>query len=493
MEKIKRILIHYIPAFFAMIFCSFFIPGESLCKQPAGPAFLPEKQFQGKYLSVKLHKEMSAYELITSSGYSIDDRDVVSFLTDFSSLNEGFKSLSVLRKGSVIKLPLKNLKKTGSTLLNSMEKSELHAIKKKIISRKQKEVTDTEIRMHYKSIILRNVQHLSQAIDNAVSIDADGFKFFAIDERSEMVFDTSIFPIINLNKDRIVVLDYTGAFPSEMKDLIEITWPEYRIVSNKGPLDLKSIITQLLDSMGYSVSNDGKIIIGGKTKLEYLSDFIAYKKTDDILNSDFLIIGIIAAHEYATPEEVLTWMQKKGLHVVELSNNETKRYYKRGGNLLHISPDASSREFIESALSLLGYAFSRDTKLNISDKKEFSYNLRADLSIALGKRTKIIEFIELSDYEIQYARQRGFDIACIGTRDEKREIINKIMSLLSLNYKNKPEMNSAYITPKGVKYRLLSPGVFVHSIKGPKFLTDTDLDPELMRNLMDYEVDLITF
>ena len=64
---------------------------------------------EGKILLQKLKKDTSLDELIISSGYTISDADVASFLTDFLALNQSVKSISSLKKGSLIKIPLKHL------------------------------------------------------------------------------------------------------------------------------------------------------------------------------------------------------------------------------------------------------------------------------------------------------------------------------------------------------------------------------------------------
>lgn len=69
----------------------------------------PEVQTD-KQLTLITTKDISLCELIKSSGYDLDDKDIGLFLRDFISLNGNIKRLSVIPKGTTVRLPLKNLK-----------------------------------------------------------------------------------------------------------------------------------------------------------------------------------------------------------------------------------------------------------------------------------------------------------------------------------------------------------------------------------------------
>lgn len=69
----------------------------------------PEVQTD-KQLTLITTKDISLSELIKSSGYDLDDKDIGLFLRDFISLNGNIKRLSVIPKGTTVRLPIKNLK-----------------------------------------------------------------------------------------------------------------------------------------------------------------------------------------------------------------------------------------------------------------------------------------------------------------------------------------------------------------------------------------------
>lgn len=474
------------------------LPEVSWARPLVNPPGMASEAVTDNHVRIRVQKDMSVYDLISTAGYSIDDQNVVAFLSDFAKLNEHIKSLSRIRKGTLVKLPLDSLGTAKSALFSSKEKAELHTVKRRIAEKHEAEKIAIEFQKRNRSRILKNITTLSEALDQPVSVDSDGFKIFALTDKSELSLDAALFPLITMGKGRIVVLDYTGVLPSELKDLIEMTWPEYRVVNSKVGLDLKHITALLLDSMGYEFTRDRKVIVGAKTQIEYNADFSVYQQNKDIFDSEILVVGIIGPHEHATPQNVLEWLKGRGLRIVELSNSDERPYQESGSTVVKINKESNVQEFTESMISILGFEVSRGKHYNLSDKKEYRYTLKTDLSIPWGNTAKVIEFSELSDPEISYAKKRGFDIVCIRGWEEKRAIASKILSLLSLHHGSSPRVNASAITPKGVKYRLLSQGTFVHSIKGPLvkgslFMTDTDFDPDILRSLMEKDVTLVTF
>lgn len=61
---------------------------------------------------VEVEKDSSLMDIVESKGYTLRDEDVNDFLNEFIALNEGVKSIKLIPKGSVVKLPLSHLNKT---------------------------------------------------------------------------------------------------------------------------------------------------------------------------------------------------------------------------------------------------------------------------------------------------------------------------------------------------------------------------------------------
>lgn len=486
--ELKRIA-KYTLCFFMIVQVLFFIfPKESFCiNLPADG----EGSASEKTLILKIEKNTSLYEVIKKYGFEINDNDVIPFLREFMEMNENIKSIGFLKKSEVIKIPLGKLRKVKARTLISTEKTIKPVSQKSLVKKTEAKSSVARHSLMNRAMILKNIELLFDFFDKEISVETDGFKLLNVNERSVLSFDTHFFPLINFKENRVLILDLSGLLPEELKDVIEVAWPEYKVVNCRGKSDLKSIIGALLKSMGYFVLSDRKVIAVGH--IEYDADFLILNSNDDLLNSEIAVIGIVGDNEFDTPEKALEWFNERGLNVVELSNNKVKKNHGDASKSVEISKHKDEKEFTEKILTHLGYEFSRNNTFNIADRKEYSYKIKADLSIKSGNRSKIIEFAEISDYEIKYAKKKGLDIIDVMPWEERKDIIQKILSLFPLEYMDSTELMSEYITPPGVKYRLLSPGVFVHSIKGSILLIDSGSYTELLKQLIDERVNILIF
>lgn len=452
-----------------------------------------EKHFSEKTLVLKIDKDISLEDLISSSGYSLEDENTPFLLKDFMRLNTSIKSISLLKKGTVIRLPLKYLKRIGGQTGKTQASTAIKRGKKKTFRRKEIEKTTVDAFTLDKSLILGNIKTLFQALGDNISIETEGLKIFDIGEKSELSLDKTFFPLIDLHNEHILLFDYKGILSGDLKDLLEISWPEFRIVSYKEGLDLKNLLYVLLSESGYSVIKSEKLVVGGKSQIEYYPDFLVFRENDDLMESQFFFVSIIDHNANKTPDSLITWLNNRGIRLVELSNQDTEQYINLTSKTSRVDNVTSNKEFAESILTLLKYDFSRDKTIDISRRKEFFFKLKADLSINLGYRTKVLEFSVISEHEMSYAKKMGLDIFYISPDEEKGGIIRKIMALLSLEFSNMPKTTSHYITPKNVRYRLFLPGVYATSRYGAFFLTDSELENNLLESIVNEKITIVKF
>ncbi|MBI4690856.1 MAG: hypothetical protein HY754_11435, partial [Nitrospirae bacterium] len=272
------------------------------------------------------------------------------------------------------------------------------------------------------------------------------------------------------------------------------------VVSNHMSQDIKDIMRLLLDSIGYSSFVDTKLsfFLGSGCSIDYFPDLIIVKKSDDPVDGKLIAINIIRPNKYHTPSGLKEWMENKGIRIIELSSTAAllpERDTVKTDTVKTIDISGNDTQtLVEEFLTFLGYVFEKDNKLNIAGHKEYSFDLMADLLIRSDGRTKIIEYAEISKYTKRYAKSRGVDIVTIDSLERRDKILMKIIKLLSADYKGNTEVVSSYITPKGVRYRLLIPGILTKPKNGDGFLFFTDHRMnELLEPLIDKRVTLIRF
>ncbi len=461
----------------------------------ASSSFQKNTEIQDKTLVLKLDKDTSLDKLIVNKGYSLEDEDTPLFLRDFMRMNMTVKSLSILKKGTTVRLPLKYFKRPEGRADASYRAAGLKGTKKKIFKKKEIETETAGIAelVLDRSRILQNIRELFQSLGDNIIIEAEGLKIFDIGEKSALSLDRTFFPSIVIQNERIIIFDYTGSLPDELKNLLEISWPEFKVVSYNKRMGLKKLFTVLLNESGYAVNNSEKFVLGGENQIEYYPDFVALRRADDFMDSDISLISFIGKNEIRTPDSLVNWLYKMGIRVVELSYHESQRLRNTTNQSSTIENNMPVNEFAENILTLLGHDFERNRTINLSHGKSFSYTLEADLSINSGRRTKVIELSGISEDEMRYAKKHGVDIFCIDPGEAKREIASKIMALLDLEFRDNPKATSLSITPTGVRYGLFLPGVYAKSRKGNLFMTDSELENNLLEGIVREKIHIVKF
>jgi hypothetical protein len=453
-------------------------------------------------VQIRLSEDASLHSIIQKAGYSLADKDVTAFLSEFSNLNEGLRSISSIRKGTVVRLPLSHLVTVSATSPGTQQRRRPAPRKRgkheehrspELPRRSAEPVLLPDQSSSRRPQTVQAIRRLVEELYGGVVMEQAGLKYFSVGQRSEISFDATSFPMMVLRNGVVLVLDPSGALPSEVRQIIRLVWPEYVFVSYKDGQNLRTVIDSLLVSLGYVVRRDRTIIAGGSSQIEYRADFVIFRKDDDLLSGDITVVTIISPYEREVPESLVQWFRTRDIRLIQLGNEEQRPAGAERAEVTDVRGGTDSRVFIEKITSRIGYPLSHDTVLNLSDRKEFSYNLRADISFDAGPRTKVIEFTDLSDQEIAYARKRGIDIVCMDPREDDRAVLGKLIDLLGVFHTDDPDAHAAYITPRNAKYRLSLPGVYLKTRQGTFFITDTELGAGLLRDIVDPGLRVITY
>ncbi|MBA4371292.1 MAG: hypothetical protein C0402_00340 [Thermodesulfovibrio sp.] len=450
-------------------------------------------------LQVRLADDTSLHQLIQKAGYSLADKDVAVFLAEFSTLNEGLKSISSIKKGTVVRLPLSHLAK-DTTAPARPQKSRRPATQKKkapdpveIPRRNTEPVMLPEHSSARRPQTIQAIRRLVEELYGVVVMEQAGLKYFSVGQRSEISFDTTSFPLMVLSNGVVLVLDPSAALPAEIRQMIRMVWPEYVFASYREGQDLRTVIDNLLVSLGYTVSRDRTLVAGGHSQIEYHADFVIFRKEDELLEGDLTAVTFISPQDRELPESLVQWFRARDIRLIQLATAEKGSAGRAKAEVAELRGLTDSRAFVESIITRLGYIPSRDVVLSLSDRKDFTYKLRADISFASGPRTKVVEFADLSEQEIAFARKRGIDIICIDVREDDQAVLKKLIDLLGVAHIDTPESSAAYITPRNAKYRLALQGVYLKTQKGTFFITDSELETELLRDIVDPGLKVITY
>ncbi len=492
-------MIHSYSRFFVSSFSLFFFAFASLTVTYAASS---PRSRGVQTIRVLLKEDSSLNSIIQKAGYSLADRDVAAFLAEFTRLNEGLRSISSIRQGTEVKLPLSFLVKLSETQSGTRKKRRVPQPKRGgagipgfsgLPRTRPEPAVSPDQSSERRSQTVRAIRSLVEQLSGRAVMEPGGLKYFAVGQRTEISFDTTSFPMMALSNGAVLVLDPSGALPDEVREIIRLVWPEYVFVSYREGQDLRTVIDRLLVSLGYVVRRDRTLIAGGDSSIQYRADFVIFRKEDDLLEGEIMVVTVIGPHERAVPESLVRWFGSRDIRLIQLDEAGPLPAASGRAEVMDAGGSADSSRLVEKIVSALGYTFKRDAVLSLSDRKDFTYKLRADISIAAGARAKVIEFAELSAQEIAYARKRGVDVVCVDFRDDDRAVLRKLVDLLGLPHTDSPDASAPVITPRNTRYRLILPGVYLKTRQGAFFITDTGLDAALLRDVVDPAITVITY
>ncbi|MHB8882670.1 MAG: hypothetical protein ACYC69_14325 [Thermodesulfovibrionales bacterium] len=476
----------------------FIFTGKELHAAPGTQRAVTGSRVQA--VEIKLKRDSSLKRIIKAYAPRLSDRDIAEFLREFSEVNEGIKNFSLIRKGTVVRVPARYLSKGSGTVAprpqlvaSDNRTAGLPAVadphELKPVSQSAHQNDPPRILP-----VPDSIKTLLESLYGAVTIESGGLKFFSVGDRTEISLDTSYLPHMVLNNGTVLVLDAGNILPEEIKQLVRTLWPEYIFFSYRGGHDLKRLTGALLESLGYSVHRDRSLILGGQSRLEYNADFIVYREQGDLMGSDIAIISIAGSPGHHTPDSLVRWLGERDINLIRMSSSENRQAGPAArADLARLPQTTAPRELIGEILSLTGYSYATDVVLNLSDRKEYSFALKADFSISAGLRKKVVELADLSEEEVSLARKKGVDIACISPGDDIKGILRKLIQLLGIIHADSPQAVSPYITPRNAKYRLLLPGIYFRTAQGQFFATDSELGHELLRDIIDPRIRIIAY
>lgn len=425
------------------------------------------------YIDVKAERDISLSDLIRSSGFDLEDDKVVPFLGEFLRLNDNIKSLNLIPKGKTIRLPLRFLK-TQMKITEKKGKGEV----RKVVEEKDKI-----------ALLTRNIKMLFDRLGETITVRPGEVIIFPVTERASLSLDTNYFPVFELPGQHLIILDLRERLPNEIRDVIEVQWPEYTVISGR---DLKMIINRILDVMDYSCLDDGRVIIGDEIQIEVKADCIVMRKGKDIMENDIIILSIIKEGEFGFPERFLKWAKDSGINIIDLPMKELRGEMQGSREARFLSLPDQKGELVVTFLTFLGYEVKRNVGLSLSERMDYRLNITADIAFKSGKRTKLIDLSGLPQPVVGLLRRHGIDAISIRPQGESREIILNILDFLSLDYQRHPETVSAIVTPRRVKYRVKPRGILVRTKRGTLLLSDYH-NPELLRSLIDSRITLIKY
>ncbi len=147
-----------------------------------------------------------------------------------------------------------------------------------------------------------------------------GTYFMPMAGGSSISIDASEIPVMELDTGRRIILDVNNKISQEVKDLLEKTFPDCKIVA--GPIQgLEEVMDRVLSVSGYfSINKDaGPLLVGEEEKVRFFGKWIVYK---DFSRHNVFVVNILSDEDKRTPETIRDYASRFGIDLIELGGEE---------------------------------------------------------------------------------------------------------------------------------------------------------------------------
>lgn len=240
-----------------------------------------------------------------------------------------------------------------------------------------------------------------------------GTYFMPMEGGSSLSIDASEIPVMELDTGRRIILDVNNKISSEIRDLLEKTFPDCKIVS--GPVDdLEDVMDRVLSVSGYfSINKDaGPLLVGEEEKIRFFGKWIVYK---DFSRHNVFVVNVLSDEDERTPDVIQDYASRFGIDLIELGGRE--EVSEQAGQDLVKNLGHSYRKLFDE----LGVAYETDRVLDLVALKALKITYKAPLLVK-----SVIFTPDLPDETMaDLLKQKGYQV--IHTKDAPlREVLSAV-------------------------------------------------------------------
>ncbi|MCD6570145.1 MAG: LysM peptidoglycan-binding domain-containing protein [Deltaproteobacteria bacterium] len=223
---------------------------------------------------------------------------------------------------------------------------------------------------------------------------SEGMYFMPLPGGANVSINTFEVPVVELDTGRRIILDINGKISPEVKDLIEQTFSDCKVITAKGG-DLEEIMDKVLSVSGYfSINKEGSpLLVGEEEKVRFSGKWIVYK---DFSRRNVFVINILKEDEKKTPGLIKKYASRFGIDLIEIGGKDVD-LQEIGGD--YIKDLGHSYKALFDHLGIV-YETDKEIKLITSDVVNIVYNAPIVVgNVILSDTTpnkSIIDFIEKS-------------------------------------------------------------------------------------------------
>ncbi|MBW1997971.1 MAG: LysM peptidoglycan-binding domain-containing protein [Deltaproteobacteria bacterium] len=310
-----------------------------------------------------------------------------------------------------------------------------------------------------------------------------GEHFIPLKSGGQVNLKADSYPILNLNNGNRIILDLFHLLPQKMIELITSNWQNYRVVQLEEGEDLNTALGKIFPLCGYpKIYPPGQPLhIKGEIEVEITGDWIVETSPADDKKGVIDVISIIGRQGSPTPREILDYIEKEGVKVIEFPRPEMEKTvpWARGESL---QPAFNKADLIERIFRLSGRDFARNVEIPVyqSQKTNFSLIIKADFLFQDKGVDHIIDLTGLDPPILSLLREHQFKVMSLSDVEDPTLVASKTLDFIGVQAESKVHMFTAAERTTEKNIRLNIPGIIFRGSDGKTvFATEVNLPEEI--------------
>ncbi len=311
--------------------------------------------------------------------------------------------------------------------------------------------------------------------------------------------DSARYPLISLRSGAVLVLDPRDTLPVTLKDLLEKTWPNYRLVRLGGAASPEEALDRLLRQSGYAaVARSKDLVLGGDVRVSLSCDWLVEKTPDSIVDGSLYAINYARYPREVIPRAIREYAARHNIQVVnipasleESSRDEPAPSVRAATESIR---SASRAELLGKLLARLGLPFLSDLDLSLYTEEGggVAMSYRADLLVE-GARRLVVSFREIPQPLAGLMDAQEIGHATILPHLSPQQTVAALLAALGLGHSSpRVEFREPGGTGKD-KFTISVPGVFLKQAGESLLFTDTAPEEQILAFLAGRGVKVILY
>ncbi|MBW2065633.1 MAG: LysM peptidoglycan-binding domain-containing protein [Deltaproteobacteria bacterium] len=310
-----------------------------------------------------------------------------------------------------------------------------------------------------------------------------GEHFIPLKSGGQVNLKAASYPILNLNNGNRIIIDLFHLLPQKMVELITSNWRNYRVVQLEKGEDLNTALGKILPLCGYpKIYPPGQPLhIKGDIEIEITGDWIVETTPGDDKKGVIAVISILGEQGSPTPREILDYIEKDGVKVIEFPRPEMEKTvpWVSGESL---QPVFNKADLIERIFRLSDRDFTRNVEIPVyqSQKTNFSLIIKADFLFQDDGIDCIIDLTGLDPPILSLLREHQFKVMSLSDVEDPTLVASETLEFIGVEAESKVHTFTAAERNTEKNIRLSIPGILFRGSGGQiVFATEVNLPEEI--------------